>query len=100
MRNLLASDTGIPWLNTLTNAILNLINPILIVASIAGIVYAIWVGIKFVKADEKNEREEAKQKLIMVIVGIVVALLLTGLFYYLAYALQNNIINVSNWFNN
>ena len=99
MRNLLA-DTGIPWLNTLTNAILNLINPILIVASIAGIVYAIWVGIKFVKADEKNEREEAKQKLIMVIVGIVVALLLIGLFYYLAYALQNNIINVSNWFNN
>lgn len=90
MRNLLAEiNTNYPWLNTLIQAVLNFVNPILIVASVAGIIYAIWVGIKFVKADEKNEREEAKQKLIMVIVGIVVVILLIALFYFLAYNIDN-----------
>lgn len=84
MKNLLVS-TGYGWLDTLVGAVLNFVNPILIVASVAGIIYAIWVGIKFVKADEKNEREEAKSKLIMVIVGIVVVILLIALFYFLAF---------------
>ncbi len=91
-------STGIGWADTLVNSILGIINPILILASVAGIIYAIVVGIKFVKADEKNEREEAKQKLIYVIVGIVVVLILIALFYWLA----NNIgigktIDPTNW---
>lgn len=85
MSNFLAIETGYKWLDTLVGATLNLINPILIVAAVAGIVYAIWVGIKFVKADEKTEREEAKSKLIMVIVGVVVVVLLIALFYFLAF---------------
>lgn len=88
MGNLLVS-TGYNWLDTLVGAVLNLINPILIVASVAGIIYAIWVGIKFVRADEKTQREEAKQKLIMVIVGVVVIILLIALFYFLAFNIQN-----------
>jgi uncharacterized membrane protein len=59
-------------LDKLLQAVVNLINPILIVVAIAGTVYAIVVGVKFVKADSKEEREEAKQKLITVIIGIVV----------------------------
>ncbi len=90
MSSLLASfNTGYGWLNTLLSAVINLINPILIVVSVAGIIYAIWVGIKFVKADEKQEREEAKSKLIMVIVGIVVVVLLVALFYFLAYNIED-----------
>lgn len=94
MRTFLAAaiKTGYKWLDTLVGAALNFINPILIVASVAGIIYAIWVGIKFVKADEKQEREEAKQKLIMVIVGIVVIVLLIALFYFLAFNIDT-IIN-------
>ena len=85
MRFLLVPDTKYPWLNSILDAVMKLVNPILIVVAVAGIIYAIWVGIKFVKADEKNEREEAKQKLIMVIVGVVVTVLLIALFYFLAY---------------
>ena len=85
MGNLLVSSTGYGWLDTLVGAVLNLINPVLIVASVAGIIYAIWVGIKFVRADEKGQREEAKAKLIMVIVGVVVIILLIALFYFLAF---------------
>ena len=53
--------------------------------AVAGTIYAIIVGVKFVKADSKDEREEAKQKLISVIIGIVVTFVLIGLFYFLAF---------------
>lgn len=82
---LAAVNTGIAWLNKLVNTVISVINPILIVCSLAGICYAVVVGVKFVKADTKEDREEAKQKLITVLIGIVVTVLLIGLFYFLAF---------------
>ena len=80
-----ATTTSTPdWMTTLTNAITNIINPILILVATAGVIYAIVVGVKFVKADDKNERDEAKQKLISVIVGIVVTGILIVVFYWLS----------------
>ena len=81
--------TGIGWLEELLQAVINVVNPILIIVAIAGIVYAIVVGIKFVKAEDKTQREEAKQKLIYVIIGIVVTFVLIALFYWLAYNLSS-----------
>ena len=95
MNNLLAVKTGISWLDTLIGAVYNIINPILIVVAVAGIIYSIVVGVKFVKADSKEEREEAKQKLITVIIGIVVTFVLIALFYWLAWAFSNNKINLT-----
>lgn len=88
------------WLQTILNALTNFINPILIVVSVAGIIYAIVVGIRFAKADDKNEREEAKQKLIYVIVGIVVTIVLIALFYFLKYAIENGMIDFTGWYTN
>ncbi len=93
MNTIMAAGTGIGWLDTLINAVIGLINPILIVCCVAGIIYAIVVGIKFVRADEKGERDEAKQKLIYVIIGIVVTLLLIAVFFWLAHAIRTGIIN-------
>ena len=93
MNNLLAG-TGIEWLDVLINAVYRVVNPILIVAAVAGIIYSIVVGIKFVKADSKDQREEAKQKLITVIIGIVVTFVLIALFYWLAWAFQNGKIDL------
>lgn len=93
-----ATSTVPPWLKTILDALTNFINPILIVVAVAGIVYAIVVGIRFAKADDKNAREEAKQKLIYVIVGIVVTIVLIALFYFLKYALENNLINFTSWY--
>ena len=94
MNNLLANGTGIEWLDVLINAVYRVVNPILIVAAVAGIIYSIVVGIKFVKADSKDQREEAKQKLITVIIGIVVTFVLIALFYWLAWAFQNGKIDL------
>ena len=99
MSTLLAAATIPGWLETLLNAVTNVITPILIVVATVGIVYAIWVGVKFVKAEDKTQRDEAKHKLISVIVGIVVTGLLVALFYWLAYAFREGLINLSGWFN-
>ena len=77
------------WVNTLVNAVQYVLNPILIVACLVGIVYAIWVGITFAKADSSDQRKEAKQKLITVIVGVVAALALIVLFYWLMWMIKN-----------
>lgn len=98
MNMFLGLNTNISWLNQLIDAVLKIINPILIVIAVAGILYAIVVGVKFVKADNKEEREEAKQKLITVIIGIVVTFILIALFYWLAYAINSGLINPSSWF--
>ena len=87
------------WANTLITAIKSVIGPILILAATAGIIYAVVVGIKFVKAEDKSQRDEAKQKLITVIVGIVVTLVLIALFYWLSWALQTGVIDLENLLN-
>ena len=90
---LMLIDTGIDWLDPIVNALISIINPVLIVLAVAGILYAIVVGIKFMKAEDKSARDEAKQKLITVIVGIVVVIVLIALFYFLAF----NIKGIVSW---
>lgn len=78
------------WVNAFVGAVNNIIGPILILVATAGVIYSIVVGIRFVKAEDKSQRDEAKQKLIMVIVGIVVTIVLIILFYWLS----NNIESI------
>ena len=90
--------TNIGWLDTLLTAVNSFVNPILIVAAIAGVLYAIVVGVKFIKAEDKSQRDEAKQKLITVIIGVVVTIVLVILFYWLANNIgPNKPIDPSNW---
>ena len=91
MKMLLAFDTS--WVETLVKAIFKILGPVLTLVAVAGIIYAIVVGVKFAKADDKSQRDEAKQKLITVIVGIVVTAVLIALFYWVAQ-------NISGWIGN
>lgn len=75
------------WINTLTTAMKNVLIPVLTLVAFAGIIYAVVVGVRFAKADDKSQRDEAKQKLITVIVGIVVTAVLIALFFWLAHSL-------------
>ncbi len=98
MSTLMSMMLDVPsWVNTLYSAVNNILNPILIVACLVGIIYSIWVGITFAKADSSEERKEAKQKLITVIVGIVAAAVLIILFYWLVWALKNNKFDIASW---
>ena len=84
-----AADSNTSWIDDLTNALKSIITPILVLLAAAGVIYAIVVGIKFVKADDKSAREEAKQKLITVLIGIGVTLVLIALFLWLSNELRD-----------
>lgn len=94
-------NSGVAWVDTLVKAVFNVISPVLVIAAVAGIFYAIWIGVKFVKAEDKSARDEAKQKLIYVIVGIVVTVALIILFIFLANNVgENGLIDPTKWGNN
>ena len=89
-------STNIAWLDTLITKVFEILNPILILVAVAGIIYAIVVGVRFARADDKSQRDEAKQKLITVIVGVVVTGILVALFYWLANSIGTT-INPTEW---
>ncbi|MBR1988047.1 MAG: hypothetical protein IKA36_03300 [Clostridia bacterium] len=90
LSTLLEKTTTDTWVDELTGALRKLITPILALLAAAGVIYAIVVGIRFVKADDKSARDEAKQKLITVIIGIGVTLVLIALFLWLSSALTKD----------
>ena len=75
-----AADT---WATKITNAVTKLLVPILIIACSVGMIWAVVIGIKMMKADTKDQREEAKAKLINIAISIVAIAVLIGLFYAL-----------------
>lgn len=71
------------WATKITDAVDKILVPILIIACSVGMVWAIVVGIKMMKADDKSARDEAKAKLINIAISIVAIAVLIGLFYAL-----------------
>ena len=69
---------GFEWIATVVDAIDTVMWPILIVAVAAGTIYAIVLGINMARADSTEKREEAKKRVINVLIGmvIIVALIL------------------------
>lgn len=98
MNMLLGDYSDIGWVEALCQAVMKIINPVLILVAIAGICYAILVGIKFARAEDKSQRDEAKQKLITVIIGVAVTAILILVFYWLATNLGKGGLDVTSWF--
>ena len=66
------------WVYQVSDAISMVLWPILIVVAAAGSIYAIVLGVNMARADSTEKREEAKKRVINVLVGmvIIVALIL------------------------
>lgn len=64
------------WIGTLLNAINWILWIALILVGACGAVYAVYVGVKMARADSSEQREEAKKRLINIIVSIVVTIAL------------------------
>lgn len=62
------------WLATLLNTLNTILWVVLILVGAAGAIYAIYVGVKMARADSAEQREEAKKRLINVIVSIAVTI--------------------------
>ena len=57
------------WQGKVTRAVDAILVPVLIIACSVGMIWAIVVGIKMIKADDKAARDEAKAKLINIAIS-------------------------------
>lgn len=71
------------WQDKIINAVHNILVPLLVIACSIGIIYAVVIGIKMVRADNKNDRDENKARLVNIAISIVATAILIGLFYAL-----------------
>ena len=81
--NSLLANIAETWQDKIVAAVDVILVPILIIACSVGMIWAIVVGIKMMKADDKAARDENKAKLINIAISIVAIAVLIGLFYAL-----------------
>ena len=81
--NTIADDSQFGWVNKITAAIRAVLWPLLIVVAAAGTIYAVVLGVNMARADSTEKREEAKKRVINVIVGLLIIIALLLLFWLL-----------------
>lgn len=69
--------------------------PILAICAAAGTIYAVVLGVNMAKADSADKREEAKQRIIYTLIGVLVVVVLIVVFWLVS----NNIESIVNLFN-
>ncbi len=62
------------WVGTVVDAINTLLYPLLVIVGACGMIYAIVIGVQMARADSTEKREEAKKRLINVIVGLAITI--------------------------
>ena len=60
------------WVIDVVDAVSYVLIPLLIVVGAAGTIYAVVLGVNMARADSTEKREEAKKRLINVIVGLAI----------------------------
>lgn len=71
------------WVPKLVTVIKSVLVPVLSVVGAAGTIYAIVIAVQMARADNGEKREEAKKRLISVIVAIAVLVILIVFFLWL-----------------
>lgn len=77
------------WLNPLMQILTDILAPILIVLATAGVIYSIYLGVMMAKAEDQGKRDEAKKRIINVVIAIAITVVLIALFYGLRAALPS-----------
>ena len=87
---------GWEWVEDIVNAIDTLLWPLLIIVGAAGMIYAVIIGVNMARADSAEKREEAKKKLINVIVGLAIMIALILFFKLFITAILPGFFNDGN----
>lgn len=80
------------WVIQVVDAVYLVLIPILVVVGAAGMIYAIILGVNMARADSTEKREEAKKRLINVIVGVAIMIALILLCVLFIEAILPNIL--------
>lgn len=83
------------WLTQLFEVLYPLLYAIMAVAAAAGAIYAVVLGINLARADDQSKRDEAKKRLITVIIAVAVTILLVVFFNELLPLIINEFVSPS-----
>lgn len=83
-------QAGFGWLDGLLSALEKIVGPILILVAAVGVIYAIYLGVLLAKAENAEKREEAKKR----IINVVIAIAITAVLIFLMYLFSSNV----DWF--
>jgi high-affinity Fe2+/Pb2+ permease len=78
------SSAGYGFLTPILETVDTALIPIIICVLAAGTIYAVVLGVNMAKAESSDKREEAKKRLINVIIGFAVVILLLVVIYALS----------------
>ena len=73
-------DAQYGWVETIYNGIMTILVPLLAIVAAAGTIWAIVLGVNMARADSTEKREEAKKRLIGLVIGIVILVVLIVFF--------------------
>ncbi len=63
-------------------SVVNVVMPVLIAMVVSfGLVYGIIIGVQFAKAEETDDRNKAKERLVNLVIGVVVAAVIISVVY-------------------
>ena len=77
-------DYNFEWLWPIANFLNNALIPIIIIVSILGAVWIIWLGVQLAKAEDSSKATDQKKKLINVVIALVAVIVFIFLFTFLA----------------
>lgn len=101
MMNFLLANDATHWANKIFETLESFLIPILIVLCGVGLIWAVVVGVKMIKAEDKNARDENKARLINIAITIVAVIALIAVFYALKAWIgssDNGLVNdAENW---
>ena len=75
---------GFGWLLPIAKFLNNALIPIIIIVSILGAVWIIWIGVQLAKAEDSSKATEQKKKLINVVIALVAIIIFVFLFAFIA----------------
>ena len=71
--NAIATDASLSAIATRISGIMkSVVSPVLVVIGAAGVIYAIILGINYIKAETPDMRKEAQGRLIGAIIGVII----------------------------
>ena len=86
-----SSFTAFPWLHPIAQFLDDVFIPVIIIVAVAGGIWVVILGVNLARAESADKAQEAKKRLINVVVAIVAVIILV---FLLAFVVSN----VGNWF--
>lgn len=83
------------WVRQIVEAIKTILVPLLAIVAAAGIIWAIVLGVQMARADSADKRDDAKKRLICLVIAIVIVIVLIVFFLELFPIIMKSMIKIN-----